>query len=107
MSQIHVVIRRISPALKIDLVQVGRLVDNQFEPVPFRAIEDSSIACFLKNSSISDSLYVDHSDVVNLITACGNYPCFNVEFFDNTIILMFDFDFDNDESATKEKGEGY
>lgn len=106
MPQIHVVLRRVSPALKIDLVQVGRFDGHQFEPLPFSAIEDSSIACFLKSSSISDSLYIDHSEISNLIAACGGYPCFNVEFFDNTIILMFDLNLDSDESATKEEGKG-
>ena len=106
MSQIHIVLRRINPALKIDLVQVGRFDGNQFEPLPFSAIEKSSFACFLKSSSISDSPYINHSDITDLIAACWDYSCFNVEFFDNTIILMFDLNLDDDESTTKEEGEG-
>lgn len=106
MPQIHVVLRRINPALKIDLAQVGRLNDHQFEPLPFSAISDSSIACFLKSSDISDSLYVDHSDISKLIAACEDYSCFNVEFFDNTLVLMFDLNFNNDEGAPKEEGKG-
>lgn len=106
MPQIHVVLRRINPALKIDLAQVGYLNDHQFEPIPFSAIADSSIACFLKSSPISDSLYVDHSDISRLIAACEGYPCFSVEFFDNTLVLMFDLNFGDDEGATKEEGKG-
>ena len=106
MSQIHVVLRRVSPALKIDLAQVGRFDGHEVEPLPFSAIKSSFIASFLKSSPISDSLYIDHSDIANLVAACGNYPCFNVEFFDNTIVLMFDLNLDNDESASKEEGEG-
>lgn len=106
MTQIHVVIRRINPALKIDLVQVGRLVDHQFDPLPFSAIEDCPIARFLQSSPISDSLYVDHSDITELIAACGDLPCFSIEFFDNTIVLMFNFNLNNDEGATKEEGKG-
>lgn len=103
MSQIHVVIRRINPALKIDLVQVGRFKDDQFEPLSSSAIEDTPIARFLKSSSISDSLYVDHSEIFNLVTTCGSLPHFRVEFFDNTLVLMFDFNLDCDESTPKEE----
>lgn len=103
MTQIHVVIRRINPALKIDLVQVGCLKENQFETLPFSAIKDTPIARFLKSSSICDSLYVEHSEVFDLVTTCGSLPHFRVEFFDNTLVLMFDFNLDCDESAPKEE----
>lgn len=106
MSQIHVVLRRVNPALKIDLVQVGRLNNHQFEPLPSSIVEDLPIARFLKSSHISDSLYVDHSDIANLATTCGCLPHFSIEFFDNTIVLMFDFNLNDDEGATKEKGTG-
>ena len=103
MTQIHVVVRRINPALKIDLVQVGRLKENQFEPLSLSAVKDTPIARFLKSSSISDSLYVDHSKLFDLVTTCGSLPHFQVEFFDNTLVLMFDFNLDCDESTTKEE----
>ena len=103
MTQIHVVIRRINPALKIDLVQVGLIKENQFEPLPFSAIEDTPIARFLKSSSISDSRYVEHSEIFDLVTTCGSLPHFRVDFFDNTLILMFDFNLDCDEGTPKEE----
>lgn len=106
MSQIHVVFRRVNPALKIDLAQVGRLVDRQFDPLPLSAIASCPIARFLKSSPISDSLYVDHSDITEIIAVCGDLPSFSIEFFDNTIVLMFDFNLNNDEGATKEEGKG-
>ena len=106
MSQIHVVIRRINPALKIDLVQIGRLEDDQFEPLPLSAFEDTPIVRLLKSSDISDSLYVNHSEIFKLVTTCGCLPHFQVEFFDNTLVLMFDFNLDCDEVTTKEKGKG-
>lgn len=106
MTQIHVVIRRINPALKIDLVQIGRLEDNQFEPLPLSAFEDTFLARFLKSSPISDSLYIDHSGLFELVTACGSLPHFRVEFFDNTLVLMFDFKLDCDEGTAKEEGKG-
>lgn len=105
MTQIHVVIRRVNPALKIDLVQVGHIKDGQFAPIPFDAIANSPIAPYLKSSCISDSLYVDHSEISDLISTCGVFPDFCIEFFDNTIVLMFNFELDCDESATKEEGK--
>lgn len=103
MTQIHVVIRRINPALKIDLVQVGRIKDGQFAPIPFDAIANSPIASYLKSSHISDSLYIDHSEISSLISTCSTFPDLCIEFFDNTVVLMFNFDLDCDESASKEE----
>lgn len=103
MSQIHVVIRRVNPALKIDLVQVGLFEEDQFKPLDFNAVKDTPIARFLKSSSISDSPYINHSEIFDLVTTCGSLPHFRVEFFDNTLILMFDFNLDCDESTTKEE----
>lgn len=106
MTQIHVVIRRINPALKIDLAQIGRFKDGQFDPLPLGAIANTPIVCFFDSSHISDSLYVNHSQIADLIVACGDFSGFSVEFFDNTIVLMFDLDLDYYEGATKEEGKG-
>lgn len=106
MTEIHIVIRRINPALKIDLAQVGRVKDCQFEPLPSSVVANSLVAPYLKSSSISDSLYVDHSELSDLISACSSLPDFRVEFFDNTIVLMFNLDSDCDESTSKEEGKG-
>lgn len=105
MTQIHVVIRRINPALKIDLVQVGRIKGGHFVPIPLDAISDSPVSAFLESSAISDSLYVEHSKLPDVINACGRLPGFGIEFFDNTIILLFDFNVDCDESTTEEEGK--
>lgn len=106
MTEIHIVIRRINPALKIDLAQVGCIKDCQFVPLPSSAVANSPAASYLKSSSICDSLYVDHSDLSGLISACSSLPDFRVEFFDNTIILMFNLDSDYDESTSEEEGKG-
>lgn len=106
MTQIHVVIRRVNPALKIDLVQVGRIKDGQFDSLPLDVIADFPVTPYLESSSISDSLYVEHSKISNLIAVCGCLPGFRVEFFDNTIVLMFDFKLNRDEGKTKEEGKG-
>ena len=106
MTQIHVVVRRVSPALKVDLVQIGRFKDGQFDPLPLGVIANTPVARFLENSDISDSLYVNHLKIADLIVACGDLPGFGLEFFDNTLVLMFDFDFNYDEGETKEEGKG-
>lgn len=106
MTQIHVVIRRVSPALKVDLAQIGRLKDGQFDPLPLGAVANTPIVGFFEKSDISDSLYVNHSKIADLIAACGGFSNFGVEFFDNTIVLMFDFDLNYDEGATEKEGKG-
>ena len=106
MTQIHVVIRRVNPALKIDLVQVGYVEDGRFVSIPFEVIANTPIASYLKSSCISDSLYINHSEISGLVGTCGVFPDFRIEFFDNTIVLMFNFELNCNESATKGEGEG-
>ena len=106
MKQIHVVIRRINPALKIDLVQVGYIKDGQFAQLSLDALDCAPLTSFIKFSSISDSAYIEHSSVPRLIEALTLYLNFAVEFFDNTLVLMFDLDLDHNESSSKEEGKG-
>lgn len=106
MAQIHVVIRRVNPALKIDLAQVGYIEDGRFVSIPFDFIANSPIASYLKSSRISDSLYVDHSEIPDLIITCAVLPKFSIDFFDNTIVLMFNLELDCNEITSKEEGEG-
>ena len=106
MVKIHVVVRRINPALKIDLAQVGYLKDGQFVSLPLSSIADCPISQFLNSSSISDSPYIHHSRIADFVATGANLPGFNVEFFDSTFILMFDSNFNCDESATEEEGKG-
>ena len=106
MEKIHVVIRRINPAFKIDLIQVGYIKDGQFHPLPLDSIASFPISPFLESSSISDSLYIEHSKLPDIINACGLLPGFSVEFFDNTLVVLFDFNIDCYEIASKEEGEG-
>lgn len=107
MTQIHIVIRRINPALKINLVQVGRFENGRFETIPLEVLANPSISSILKRSEISDSLYTEHLKVPKLIAICEGLPGFQVDFFDNTLVLMFNHDLDHNESATKEEGEGH
>ena len=105
MVSIHLVLRRINPALKIDLAQVGRIEDGHFVELPVSALEDTSLFGFLRRDSISDCLYVFHSDVSTLVGELSLFSGFSVDFFDNTLVLMFNCDI-RDESASKEEESG-
>lgn len=107
MTRVHVVIRRINPALKVDLVQVGYIKDGQFESLRPDDLERTPVYDHVKCSSISDSPYIDHSLVPSLIEALIAYPDFSVDFFDNTLVLMFCTELTHDESASKKEGKGH
>lgn len=106
MTQIHVVFRRVNPALDIDLVQVGCLKDGQFSQLPFDVLSDTPIFSYFLTSDISKSPYVRHQAVGSLVATLASYPKFSVEFFDNTLVLMFDFNIDRNESPSEEEGKG-
>lgn len=106
MTQIHIVLRRVNPALDIDLAQVGYIKDGQFTQLPVSALENSPIFGYFINSTISSSPIVTHSIVSHLVADLSTAPNFALEFFDNTLVLMFDFNLDSYESASKEEGKG-
>ncbi len=107
MTQIHLVLRRVNPALKIDLAQVGYIENGQFVNLPASSFEDAGFCAFLKSDSISDSSYILHSDVSGLVADLSSLPGFAVEYFDNTLILMFDLNIDPHEITSEEEGKGY
>lgn len=107
MTRIHVVIRRINPAFKIDLVQVGYIENGQFSALSIDALERTPVSTYVEHSSIADSPYIEHCSVFSLVDALSAYPNFDIEFFDNTLVLMFDLDFIKDESSSKEEGKGH
>lgn len=107
MTQIHLVIRRINPAIKVDLVQVGRLVDGQFTTLPLDTLKVAPFSKYLECSSVSDSPYIEHHSISGLVAALISYPNFAIEFFDNTFVLMFDLDLPDDESSSEEEGKGH
>ena len=106
MTQIHLVIRRINPALKIDLVQIGYLLDGQFKEIPLSDFEHSSIPSFVRTGSVADNPFIYHSDVSDLVARLASLPDFSIEFFDNTLILMFNFNFEKPDGTSKEEGKG-
>ena len=106
MTQIHLVFRRINPALKIDFVQVGYVENGQFVNLPISALDDKFLPPLLRRGSISDNYYVFHSDISPLIAHFSTFLEFAVEYFDNTLVLMFDLNIDPHEITSKEEGKG-
>lgn len=107
MKQIHLVIRRINPAIKVDLVQVGYLEGGQFTTLPLDTLKVAPFSKYIECSSVSDSPYIEHQLISGLIAVLISYPNFAIEFFDNTLVLMFDFDLPNNESSSEEEGKGH
>ena len=106
MTQVHIVIRRINPALKIDLVQVGYIKDGQFETLLLDDLAYTPISDHVEHSNIVASPYIDHCRIPSLVEALVAYPDFSVDFFDNTLVLMFSTNLTHDESTSKEEGKG-
>lgn len=106
MKHIHVVIRRINPAIKIDLVQVGYVKDGQFETLDLRELAHTPIPDYVEHSHIVTSPYIEHSRIPSLVEALVAQPGFSVDFFDNTFVLMFVTDLIHDEITSKEEGQG-
>lgn len=112
MTQIHLVFRRINPELKIDFAQVGYIKDGHFVNLPISYFENTIFSVSLKKDSISDGSYIFHSDISALVSDLSHLPGFGIEYFDNTLVLMFDFkiDFNEDslnESPSKEENSGH
>lgn len=106
MTHVHVVIRRINPAFKIDLVQVGYIKDGQFESLRLSDLAHTPISDYIDHSSIAASPYIDHCSIPSLVEALVAYPDFSIDFFDNTLVLMFSTDLIHNESTSKEEGKG-
>ena len=107
MTHVHVVIRRVNPAIKVDFVQIGYIKDGQFETLHLDALACTPISDYVEHSAISVSPYIDHCRIPSLIEALIAYPDFSVDFFDNTLVLMFNTDLTHDESTSKEEGKGH
>lgn len=106
MTQVHVVIRRVNPVLNVDFVQVGYIKDGQFSMLDLSVLDRTPIPDYVKLSSISTTPHIDHSLIPNLMEALIAYPDFSVDFFDNTLVLMFSTNLTHDESPSKEEGKG-
>lgn len=103
MSQIHVVLTRINPALAIDLVRLGRLEDGQFVQLPLELFADTPFSDLIRVTDISDSAYLHHKNVSRLVSSLSCYPGFALDYFDNTLVIVFDFNLSENEVSTSKE----
>lgn len=106
MIHVHVVIRRINPALNVDLVQVGFIKDGEFVTLHLSEVAHTPISDYVEQSSIATSPYIEHSCIPSLVEALVAHPDFSVDFFENTLILMFSTNLTHHESSSEEEGKG-
>lgn len=107
MTHVHVVIRRVNPALNVDFVQVGYIKDGQFESLHLDVLDRTPVFDHVEYSNISLSPYINHGKIPSLVEALIAYPDFSIDFFENTLVLKFSTDLTHDESASKEEGKGH
>lgn len=105
MKQIHFVINRINPSLKIDSIRIGELVDGRFSPVNLEVFSGQAFYPLVMNSEISDTSYVLHSKIPALLSDLSVRDGFSLDFFDNTMVLIANFNLDTDESSSKEENQ--
>lgn len=106
MKQIQIVLRRVSPALDLDLAHVGHIQDGQFLQLPLDILSGTPILDYFVTSDISSIPYVRHQSISRLAATLVSYPNFAVDFFDNTLVFKLDFNIDCDEGTSKKKGKG-
>lgn len=103
MKQIHFVINRVNPSLKIDNVRVGEVVDGQFKAVDPEVFLGEDFYPLIRYSDISDTPYILHSDAPALLLSLSTRKGFSFDFFDNTMVIFADFKFDTNESSPKKE----
>lgn len=106
MKQIHFVISRINPALKIDAIRIGEIVDGHFKAFDPKIFSDESFYPLIRDFDIPDTSYILHSEVPAIISDFSAREGFGVDFFDNTVVLFANFNLDTNEIASKEEGKG-
>ena len=107
MTQIHFCFRRINPALSVDLCTIGTLSGKEFcplDPDQFSHLQDflSSVGLpdFIQRSDISSEAYVFHGKVIDLLRAVNPDQ---IDWFQDTLILIVPVNLDNHESSKEEK----
>lgn len=96
--QYHILISRINPALKIDLVRFCIIKDGSakaFTSDEFRAFCDENsfdgLLDLISVSDISDSMYIYHSDIFKLINVIMPVTPVTLDYFDNNFVIIFDY----------------
>lgn len=104
----HILITRINPSLKIDLVRVCTLVDGEAKVLTsdelkalFATPQLSFLGDFIESSDISDSTYILHARISEFIQNFFAVSSVVVDFFDNNFVIVFDYG--TEKKASEEK----
>lgn len=96
--QYHILISRINPSLKIDLVRICTPVDDQAKVLTPDELSDlfaipqfSFLSSFVESSDISDSMYILHARISEFIRNFLAVSSATVDFFDNNFVIIFDY----------------
>ena len=104
--QYHLVFTRINPTLRIDTLRICTLESGQAVSVgadDFLAVVSSDIPAlsdFFHKSDISDELYIYHSNIKDILDCLVNFK-FSVDYFDNNLVIVFDYE--QKEKASEKK----
>lgn len=106
--QYHILITRINPSLKIDLVRVCTIVDGQAKTLTSDEFSDlvatpqlSFLRGFIESSDISDSAYISHARISEFIQNFFTVSSVTVDFFDNNFVIVFDYGTEKETSQEK------
>lgn len=107
MTQIHFCFRRVSPAILIDLLNVGVIREGQFTPLDGRQLDllrnclaSRGFSSFIHKDDISPELYVIHDEVSSFVTA---FSPDRLDWFQDTLVVVLTLDLESYESSEKEE----
>lgn len=102
--QYHILISRVNPALKIDLVRFCTIVDGQAKAFTTDEFTDfcrsnnfDGLLKLIVHSHISDSMYIEHDRIFALVKALLCVDSITIDYFDNNLVIIFDYDTETEE----------
>lgn len=107
MIQVHFCFRRVNPAVRIDLLNVGTIKEGQFAPLDDRQLDllrncltSYGFSDFIHMDDLSPEQYVIHDHVASFV--CAFSPD-RLEWFQDTLVVGLTLDLESYESSEKEE----
>lgn len=96
--QYHIILSRINPSLKIDLARICTIKGGQAVALTHDEFVDtfgdgvfSQLCDILVSSDISDSMYVRHAEIVDIVDIVSAFSSITLDYFDNNFVIIFDY----------------
>lgn len=96
--QYHILLSRINPSLKIDLARICTIKDGQAVALTHDEFVDtfdagvfSQLCDILVSSDISDSMYVRHAEIMDIVDIVAAFSSVTLDYFDNNLVIVFDY----------------